>query len=161
MLVPRPVAGLLAATFAIAVGGAVPPDEFPLHATPGHEPASGQVRMVQPWSPFGISVTADGTVRYGLSVETADLPPIGPGEEYVVWLASPDLGWIRRMGALDAGGRARGSIDGARFLAIVSRETRGAPGAGRWEGPIVLRGSSPGSRVAPLWGHSFFQQSPM
>lgn len=155
------LAASLLAGLTLASGGVVPPDVFPLHATPGHEPASGSVRLTQPWSPFGISVTEDGIPRYRLSIETSDLPPVGSGEEYVVWLAAPDLTWIRRVGPLDDHGRTGGSIDGVRFLAVVSREERKTEESGRWSGPIVLRGSSPGSRVAPLWGHSIFQQSPM
>lgn len=152
----------------------VPPDEFPLFATPGHAPASGTVRLRQTWSPFGVSVAPDGTVTYEVTIETRDLPAAAPGEAYVAWITSPDLARIRRVGTLGPDGSLRDAQAGAAFLVIISREPMGAPcvpgtagdasggtAAARWRGPIVLRGSSPGSRIGPLFGHSIFQPSPM
>lgn len=179
-------AALVAAALALAgpgqAGGAsdapVPPDEFPLHATPGHAPASGLVRLRQAWSPFGVSVTEDGTLTYEVEIATRGLPAAPAGQTYVAWITSPDLQRVERLGPLAADGTIRGSHAGAAFLVVVSREQVGtpcipstAPGAAggdtaggqaaRWTGPVVLRGSSPGSRVAPLFGHSIFQRSPM
>lgn len=135
------------------------PDEFPLHPTLGNEPASGLVKLRQPWSPYGISVTEDGDVRYEVTVEVHDLPE-SPGASYRVWLTTPSFDPIVELGAVDRSGVVSGETDGAQLVVVVSREEDGYSGK-RWKGPVVLRGFSAGARVQPLGTHSPFRRAPI
>ena len=142
--------------------GSVPvpvPDQFPLHPTLGNAPASGLVRLRQPWSPYGVSVSKDGRVRYEVTVEVRDLPE-SPGSSYRVWLTTPAFDPIVQIGSVAGSGRVRGEAEGAQLVVVVSREEDGCAGE-RWQGPVVLRGFSPGSRVQPMGTHSPFRPSPM
>lgn len=135
------------------------PDQFPLHPTVGNEPASGLVTLQQPWSPYGVSVSEDGRVRYQVTVDVRDLPE-SPGTFHCVWLTTPAFDPIIPLSAIPGSGRVRGETDGAQLVVVVSREEGGCAG-GRWQGPVVLRGFSPGSRVQPMGTHSPFRPSPM
>jgi hypothetical protein len=138
------------------------PDEFPLFPTMGNEGASGMAYLQQPWSPYGVSVDADGRVQYDLKIEVKDLPEVD-GEAYRVWLTTPTFDRIVELGSIEPTGELEGTTDWHQLMVIVSREPAGrvvAEGE-RWSGPIVLRGFSAGARVTPLAQHSLFQQSPM
>jgi hypothetical protein len=125
----------------------------------GNEGASGLARMHQVWSPFGVSLTTDGQVSYELTVVVRDLPAAGDGESHHVWLATKSLDRIRHLGSVESTDSLTSELDWSQFLVVVSRESEEV--AGKWAGPVVLRGHSPGSLIRPLWGHPIFQQTPM
>ncbi len=151
---------MLSLLIVIAVGLAPFPDRFPLFPTMGNEGASGMVCLEQPWSPFGVSVDEDGRFRYELRIELEGLPAV-PGEEYLVWLTTPELDSIVSLGPVDPDGQVRGSTNWSQVMVVVSREQADREPGPRWTGPIVLRGFSAGARVTPLAQHSLFQQTPM
>ena len=153
---------LLAGPPAVIPPAAVFPDEFPLFPTMGNEGASGMAYLKQPWSPYGVSVDVDGHVQYDLTIEAAGLPVV-EGESYHVWLTTPTLDRILRIGTVAPTGTLTSTTDWHQLMVVVSREPadRVVAEGERWSGPIVLRGFSAGARVTPLAQHSLFQQTPM
>jgi FtsP/CotA-like multicopper oxidase with cupredoxin domain len=109
-------------------------------------------------SPFGISVAADGTAIYAVSIEVEGLPPLPPGSRDVAWAAPPSLAPVRRLGDLVAGAPLRATVALDKFLIVVTREAgraeageaplAGGDGVG-WTGPVLLRGTSPSMRLQP------------
>ncbi|MGW8282530.1 MAG: hypothetical protein ACWGON_04435 [Gemmatimonadota bacterium] len=151
---------MLSLLIVIAVGLAPFPDRFPLFPTLGNEGASGMVWLEQPWSPFGVSVDEHGRFRYEVRINVEGLPAV-PGEEYRVWLTTPELDSILPLGPVDPDGQVTGSTSWSQLMVVVSREPADRGPRPRWTGPIVLRGFSAGARVTPLAQHSLFQQTPM
>jgi len=130
--------------------------------------AQGAAYLAPGRSPFGISVTPDGTAVYDLSIAVAGLPDpatVG-GDRYVAWAAAPPLSPVFRLGEIAAGelgeiaaGEAGaepvpiGTVALDKFLIVVTaektiEEDADASGKG-WRGPIVLRGTSPSMRLQP------------
>jgi FtsP/CotA-like multicopper oxidase with cupredoxin domain len=125
--------------------------------------AHGAVRLAPGRSPFGVSVTADGTAVYDLELAIEGLlDPADLGyDRYVAWAAPPALSPVLRLG--EVGDRAApervGTVALDKFLIIVTAEREDAgDGVGRgdsalpaggWRGPIVLRGTSPSMRLQP------------
>ncbi|MDP2482214.1 MAG: hypothetical protein Q8W45_02940 [Candidatus Palauibacterales bacterium] len=138
------------------------PDRFPLFPTMGNEGAAGMAYLRQPWSPFGVSVDAEGRVVYDLRIEVSGLPTV-EGETYRVWLTTPAMDAVVDLGSIEPAGELTGVTDQDQLLVIVSRERAdGTVTDGeRWAGPVVLRGFSAGARVTPLAQHSLFRRTPM
>ena len=126
--------------------------------------ARGAVYLAPGRSPFGVSVTADGTAVYDLAIAVQGLPdPASLGyERYVVWAAAPPLAPVVRLGEIDVAAVGMGvdpvpigTVELDKFLVIVTAEEAGTAGEGedasseRWRGPIVLRGTSPSMRLQP------------
>ena len=119
--------------------------------------ARGAVLLAPGRSPFGVSVTADGTSVYDLAIAVEGLPaPAVLGyDRYVAWAAPPSLAPALRLG--DVGAAAvpvpLGTVALDKFLVLVTAERGapedGAPAPGGWRGPIVLRGTSPSMRLQP------------
>lgn len=151
---------MLSLLIVVAIGLAPFPDRFPLFPTMGNEGASGMVWLEQPWSPFGVSVDEDGRFRYELRIALKGLPA-APGEDYRVWLTTPELDPIVSLGTVARDGQVTGSTSWSQLMVVVSREQADREPGSRWTGPIVLRGFSAGARVTPLAQHSLFQQTPM
>ncbi|MDX1576913.1 MAG: multicopper oxidase family protein [Gemmatimonadota bacterium] len=171
----RPAGGLLprAAMLALALlldpGGARAQDPCAGHADPAQRAlhpdlycmtllpsprvleASGHAELRRVPGPFGLTVSADGRIRYRIVVTTRDLPdPSGLGtyDRYVAWAATPSLYPVRRLGEVPPSGRAVvGEVDFDKFLLLVSAESGEA--AEEPTGPFVLRAQSPSSRMQP------------
>ncbi|GIV58087.1 MAG: hypothetical protein KatS3mg042_1000 [Rhodothermaceae bacterium] len=125
---------------------------------PGTRQARGTADVTFARSPFGVALTPEGHYVYDLTVRVAGLPPEAGGA-YVVWVATPDLGTVARVGPLGADGTARGRVHFNKYLVIVTREPAGAA-ADRWTGPVVLRGLSKSGFMHTMAGHGPFQQEP-
>ena len=124
---------------------------------PGSRSASGTVNVLFASSPFGVSVTGDGSYAYDLVGRIDGLGPARSGR-YVAWVTTPDLSEVRRLGELDDSHRIEGRVSWNKFLVVVSLEA-GPPGE-RWSGPIVLRGMSRSGRMHTMAGHGPFQAEP-
>jgi FtsP/CotA-like multicopper oxidase with cupredoxin domain len=123
--------------------------------------AKGAVYLAPGRSPFGISVTADGTAVYDLAIAVDGLPDPASlgGDRYVAWAAAPTLSPVFRLGEIGGGeGGAEpapiGTVVLDKFLVVVTAEAAVAggdadPAAEGWRGPIVLRGTSPSMRLQP------------
>lgn len=121
------------------------------------EGARGAVLLAPGRSPFGVSVTADGTAVYDLAIAVEGLPdPAALGyDRYVAWAAPPSLAPALRLGEVGeaAAPAPLGTVALDKFLVLVTAELGypgdGAPPPGGWRGPIVLRGTSPSMRLQP------------
>ena len=124
--------------------------------------ARGAAYLAPGRSPFGISVTADGTAVYDLAIAIEGLPDPASlgGDHYVAWVVAPPLSPVFRLGEIEAAERSAdpvpiGTVALDKFLIVVSAE-KAAPAGERadpfeegWRGPIVLRGTSPSMRLQP------------
>jgi len=124
---------------------------------PGSRSATGTVDVLFASSPFGVSVTGDGSYAYDLVGQIEGLGP-ARGGRYMVWVTTPDLSEVRRLGELDDSRRIEGRVEWNKFLVVVSLEED--PTGERWTGPIVLRGMSRSGRMHTMAGHGPFQAEP-
>lgn len=108
-------------------------------------------------SPFGVSVSRDGSYRYDVRVEVADLPD--RDGDFVAWAARTDLTETRRLGPIDADGQAEGTVAWNKFLVIVTLETEASEEAEQWTGPVVLRGISRSGLMHTEAGHGPFEEA--
>lgn len=134
----------------------------PLEATGRAPGAGGTLTISFASSPYGLAVGADGHPRYTLTVKTRGLRP-PPDRRPVVWAATPELDRVRRLGTLDADGSLTGGeLEWSRFLVFVTAEPveAGEEASDRtaaWEGPILLVGRAPSSRMHTMRGHGIFE----
>jgi len=133
-------------------------DSFPLRPASDRAGAAGRVVLRRVWSPFGVTVSRDGSLVWDAVVTAHGLTPAPEGAAYVVWLATPELDRVQRAGDIDNASAVTARVSWNQFLVIVTLES-GRPGA-RWAGPTVLLGRSRSALIAPLWGHSLFQRTP-
>jgi suppressor of ftsI len=121
------------------------------------EGAGGRVLLAPGRSPFGVSVTPDGTAIYDLAIAVAGLPPpsaFGPYTRYVAWATPPSLSPAQRLGEVEVGGGPAPlrtvALDKFRILVTAEGDPAEGPASGEgWRGPIVLRGTSPSMRLQP------------
>ena len=125
---------------------------------PGSTRATGVADVTFKSSPFGVALSPTGEYVYTLSIAIDDLAP-APTGAYVVWVTTPDLSQVVKLGALDDTHRIGGEAAWNKFLVVVSLED--APDAvARWSGPIVLRGMSRSGRMHTMAGHGPFDSEP-
>ena len=121
---------------------------FKLFPTPAGGGAGGIVRILRPWSPFGVSVTASGRHRHGLHLWIEDLPhpgELGPYSAHVAWVAPLTLDSLVSLGEVVEGANPMGEVALNKYLILVTAEANGEVQERR--GPMVLRGRSPSSRM--------------
>lgn len=126
---------------------------------PGTRNASGVGEVTLAQSPFGVALSPAGTYRQALSVRVDGLPTADDGE-YVLWVTTPQLDEIRRVGPVEMAGTVEARVDWNKFLVVVTLEPEPASGAETWEGPVVLRGMSRSGRMHTMAGHGPFQAEP-
>ena len=128
-------------------------DLYCLVLTPRHglEHMSGHLELRTPHTPFGVAVNAAGHHLYEGVLTLRGLPDdpsaLGDYEHIVAWLATPLFDTIVALGPVANGTRGIGEIGLNKFMLIVTAEAR--PDAPEWEGRLLLRGSSPSSRMSP------------
>jgi suppressor of ftsI len=118
--------------------------------SPDLDGVSGQVELGRPVGPFTVAVTADGRTRYEPTTIIAGLPPassLGPFIAYVAWVATPVMYPIVRLGAVANGRTPLPAIDLDKFVLLVTAES--SLTANEPTGHIVLRGTSPSTRLQP------------
>ncbi len=173
ILISMPGLSLLLALMAPALHAAPPsglcvvaeaPPEYynivlvPTRKVPGTRQAAGVATVSFAPSPFGIALTPDGRYVYDLAVAVEKLQPPKAGA-YVVWVSTPDLDRVVRLGVLDAQGRTAGQVSFNKYLVFITLEPTDAPGD-RWTGPVILRGISKSGFMHTMAGHGPFQQEP-
>ncbi len=130
-----------------------------LVAVPALAKASGFVKLIPTYSPFGVSVTRDGHHEYRLTFSIEGLPDpasLGPYETYVAWATTPVLHPMQRLGSVDNGSVTLDSVAFDKFLILITAEAS-IYGTER-EGMIVMRGASPGNRME---AHDLAQIAPL
>ena len=117
---------------------------------PGLEDLSGHLELRTPHSPFGVAVNAAGNHLYEGILTLDGLPDpaaFGNYDHIVAWLATPLFDTVVNLGPVTNGTRSIGEISLNKFMILVTAEVR--PDAPEWEGRLLLRASSPSSRMSP------------
>ncbi|MDX1647051.1 MAG: multicopper oxidase family protein [Longimicrobiales bacterium] len=110
--------------------------------------AAGVVELRRPWSPFGVTVTAEGRHRHDLVAWLARLPDpstLGPYTTYVAWATSLALDPVLKLGEVRNGRNELGEVALNKYLLWISAEA--SDEVTERQGPLVLRGRSPSSRM--------------
>ena len=144
------VAGAPPAYYAIAL--------VPTGRVPGTRLSKGIAESRFAASPFGVSLAPGGEYVHELIIATRGLRP-REGREYVVWLSTPELDQIERIGPLDDSYQARGEVAWNKFLVIITLEQAGVDGD-IWQGPVIMRGMSRSGRMHTMAGHGAFMAEP-
>ncbi len=121
------------------------------------EGASGHVEMARPASPFGVTVSREGSQRFKLVLDIEGLPPassLGDFQHYILWASPLTLSPVVNLGEVGNGHFELEEVDFNKFLLIISPEP--TPDGLERTGPLTLRGRSPSSRMEP---HDMFQLS--
>ena len=121
-----------------------------LAARPGLGHLSGHLELRTPHSPFGVAVTAAGNHVYEGVLTLDGLPKprtLGDYDHIVAWLATPLFDTVISLGPMANGTRSIGRIGLNKFMILVTAEAR--PDASDWKGRLLLRASSPSSRMSP------------
>lgn len=109
-------------------------------------------------SPYGVSVSPEGTYRVDVRLGLAKLKRPKTGT-LTAWAAKDDLTVVNRLGVLDESFRASGQVDWNKFLLVVTLEPSAEP-APTWSGPVVMRGMSRSGLMHTLAGHGPFEKEP-
>ena len=110
--------------------------------------ATGVVELSRPWSPFGVTVTAEGRHRHALTAWIAGLPDpatLGPYTTYVAWATPLVLDPVVRLGEVRNGRTDLGEVAFNKYLVLVTAEASAE--VSERTGPLVIRGRSPSSRM--------------
>ena len=120
-------------------------DLFP---TPSAGKASGTVRLTPPWSPFGVSITAQGNHRNNLSFTLDGLPnpnTFGNFDTYVAWISPLSLYPVEKLGEITNGSHTLGEVSFNKYIIMITAENSSSNDG--MSGPLVLRGRSPSSKL--------------
>lgn len=127
----------------------------PTQRVPGTQRSSGLASVRFARSPFGITLTEEGDYVRDLELSVKNLRPAGRGA-YVVWVTTPSLDRIERLGVLPDEGTFLGQVAWNKFLLVITLETDDASRQARWQGPVVLRGMSRSGAMHTSLGHGPF-----
>ncbi len=131
-------------------------DLVPTRSVPGAARSRGAVELTFDPSPFGLILGVDGSYRYRLHVSADRLPP-ARGGDFVVWVSTPQLDDVRRLGVIGEAGEVSGSVTWNKFLVFITLEPAGAS-TESWEGPVVMRGISRSGLMHTMAGHGPFEE---
>ncbi|MBH15746.1 MAG: hypothetical protein CME30_00495 [Gemmatimonadetes bacterium] len=110
--------------------------------------ASGTIRLIRPWSPFGVTVTAQGNHRNNLSFSIRGLPDpseFGDYKTYIAWVSPLSLYPVEKLGGIANGDHTLGEVSFNKYLVLITAEATNS--VLEMSGPIVLRGRSPSSKL--------------
>lgn len=110
--------------------------------------AAGVVELRRPWSPFGVTVTADGRHRHDLIAWLARLPDpstLGPYTTYVAWATPLALNPVVKLGEVGNGRNELGEVAFNKYLIWISAEASAE--VEERNGPLIVRGRSPSARM--------------
>jgi hypothetical protein len=134
-------------------------DSISLEPTNDARGASGVAVLTRSPSPFGMSLTPDGHLRYDVHLSVTGLPAdprvYDGATAYVAWATVPDLSLARRLGPLAADGSSSGEVDWNKFIVLVTAEKAVAKPAAEphWSGTILLKGVSPSTWMQRYGSH--------
>ena len=126
---------------------------------PGARLATGHGAVTYAASPFGVSISPNGSYRMNIDIQV-DNVRLEEGKELVAWITTPNLDRIVAFGALDADGQVSGQTDFNKFLLVVTLEPAGQKPGAMWTGPVVVRGMSRSGLMHTMAGHGPFETEP-
>ena len=110
--------------------------------------ATGVIELRRPWSPYGVTVTADGRHRHALTAWIRGLPnplALGPYTAFVAWATPLALDPVVRLGEVTNGLNQLDEVAFNKYLVWITAEESGD--VTERSGPLILRGRSPSSRM--------------
>ena len=116
--------------------------------TPDLQTATGVLELRQVATPFGVAVTQDGEPRYHLATRIDGLPApsaLGRYTAYVAWATTLSMDSTVKLGRVENGETLLRDIAWSQFRVLISAEP--AAGVATRSGRLVLRGTSPDSRL--------------
>ena len=129
----------------------------------GRVPGTGRSRGIGQASfarsPFGVSITPDGTYIYDLTIGFERLKT-QKQSHYTVWLTTSEIDQVKRLGVLDRNGSVSGRVEWNKYLVVLTLEPEDDPGATKWSGPIVSRGLSRSGMMHTMAGHGPYENEP-
>ena len=129
----------------------------------GRVPGTGRSRGIGQASfarsPFGVSITRDGTYIYDLTIGFEGLKTPKQGH-YTVWLTTSQVDQVKRLGVLDRNGSVSGRVEWNKYLVVLTLEPADEPAATKWSGPIVSRGLSRSGMMHTMAGHGPYENEP-
>jgi len=134
----------------------------PTKRVPGTGAGRGVGMVTFSRSPYGVSVSSEGTYRVDVRLALDKLKPPKKGT-LTAWATKDDLSEVKRLGALDASFRASGQVDWNKFLLVVTLEPSPDPSEAAsegWRGPVVMRGMSRSGLMHTLAGHGPYEKQP-
>ena len=133
-------------------------DMVPTKRVPGTGAGVGIGVVTFSKSPYGVSVTPDGTyvVDVQVTLDRIKQPKRGV---LTAWATKDDLSEVKRLGTMDASFRASGQVGWNKFLLVVTLEPSAKP-TDIWSGPVVMRGMSRSGLMHTLAGHGPYEQEP-
>jgi FtsP/CotA-like multicopper oxidase with cupredoxin domain len=111
---------------------------------PGFREASGRVELAIPPGPFTVAVTADGRSRF---LPQFTLAGLRRDQQYVAWVAPPQMDTVIKLGAVHNGHVTLPVIDLEKFIVLITSEQSARVRVPH--GRVVLRGQSPSTRLFP------------
>ena len=125
---------------------------------PGTSRATGTADVTFARSPFGLALTPAGEYEYDLALSLQGLAT-QTERVYAVWVSTPQLDHVEFVGLLDEDFSVNGRVSWNKFLVVISLERADELGE-RWQGPIVLRGTSRSGRMHTMAGHGPYEIEP-
>jgi len=110
-------------------------------------------------SPFGVSITRNGTYIYDLTISFESLKAPNRGN-YTVWVTNSEVDQVKQLGILDSNGSVSGRVEWNKYLVVLTLELEDNPAATMWSGPIVSRGMSRSGMMHTLAGHGPYENEP-
>lgn len=124
----------------------------------GARRADGVGNVYFPTSPFGVSVSTEGSYVYDLDIQMQNAR-LDDDEVLAAWVTTPNLDKVEPIGKLDAELRVKGRVEWNKFLVVITKEPAGELGD-TWTGPIVARGMSRSGYMHTMAGHGPFESEP-
>ncbi|MBT8404500.1 MAG: hypothetical protein KJP18_11620 [Gemmatimonadetes bacterium] len=155
------------ASAAVACVNPEPPEYYAFEMVttknvPGTARLTGTAAVTFAPSPFGVSVSPDGSYALDVHLSFENLREAPGGGVWAVWLTKSDLSEISYAGELTPGEAFAGRASWNKFLAIVTLEdpahVSGDEPPARWAGPVVTRGMSRSGMMHTMAGHGPFQE---
>lgn len=125
----------------------------------GARRADGVGNVLFPTSPFGVSVSTEGSYVYDLDIRMRNAR-LDADEVLAAWVTTPNLDQIRPIGKLDDELHVRGRVEWNKFLVVITKEPADAELGETWTGPIVARGMSRSGYMHTMAGHGPFESEP-
>jgi len=178
---PLYVGSLLLLSIAVLASPTLDADSSPAEATPecslvsspdyyeidlvttrkvsGARLAKGKGEVTYAASPFGISVSEEGSYLVNIDVSMSNVR-LDDDKVLVAWVTTPQLDQIKALGTLDENLQVTGQTDFNKFLLVVTLEPRDKEPGAMWTGPVVSRGMSRSGLMHTMAGHGPFESEP-
>lgn len=121
--------------------------------------ASGKAIMKFDGSPFGISITKDGSNRHSLDIKLRNIKNHKKGR-FVAWVTTPSLDQTKLIGSLDQEHTVSGEVSWNKYIVVITLEESTPENGQAWQGPIAFRGMSRSGLMHTMAGHGPFEQEP-